>query len=265
MFSMDGKVAVVTGGASGIGEATVRRLAAAGATCVVADVVDGTELAAEVGGSARACDVTDPESVGAMVAHVVEEHGRLDVMVNNAGIMGPTSGLLFDDVDDARQMLEVNLLGVAHGIRAVARVMDPGSAIVNMASMAGIVGIPGLSWYGISKWGVVGLTKNAAIELGPRGIRVNCVCPTGIDTPLADDGDLGHWAAASMALANQHVDRLGSADEVAAAVHFLASDDAMMVNGHALHVDGGLAAGLSDKLLEAALDRPITNGRGYLD
>lgn len=263
MFSLEGKVAVVTGGASGIGEATVRRFAAAGATCAVVDVADGATLAKEIGGSAHLVDVTDADAVAKMLEGVIQAHGNLDILVNNAGIMGPAAGLLADDLEDAKQVLDVNLMGVAYGVRAAARLMAPGGSIVNTASMAGVVGFPGLAWYGMSKHAVVGLTKNAAIELGPLGIRVNCVCPTGIQTPMADDPELEHWASASMALGNQHVRRLGTASEVAAAIHFLASDDASMVNGHALYVDGGMAAGMSDQLIESSTGESIHDGDGY--
>ncbi len=265
MFSLSGKVAIITGGASGIGEATVRRFAAAGATCVIADVGDATALAEEVGGSSQVCDVTDATQVDALVASTVDHHAKLDIMVNNAGVLGPGGGVMADSIDDGRSVLEVNLFGVVNGIRAAAAVMEPGSAIVNTASMAGVVGFPGLGWYGMSKWGVVGLTKNTAIELGPRGIRVNCVCPTGVVTGMVPDGDLDHWASESMALANQHMRRLGTPDEVAAAIHFLASDDAMLVNGHALHTDGGLGAGMSNQLIEAAVDRTIADETGYIE
>lgn len=268
MFSLNNKVAVVTGGASGIGAATVRRFAAAGATCVVADLSDGAALAEEVGGSSHVVDVTDEGQVEALMTAVIETHGQLDVLVNNAGVIGPGRGITADSMADTRQVLEVNLLGVLHGVKFASRVMTPGSVIVNTASMAGMTGFPGLSAYGASKWGVVGLTKHAAVELGPLGIRINCVCPTGVDTPMAadvSDGADEHWATRAQSLANQHTRRLATADEVAAAIHFLASDDAAMVNGHALNVDGGLAAGLSVQLIEAATGQTIHDDGGIFE
>lgn len=268
LFSLDGKVAVITGGASGIGAATCRRFTAAGARCVIADIVDvaeGTEAAADLGGQYRQTDVSDTGQVDELVAAVVAQHGQLDIMVNNAGVLGPDGGLLAAEPDEARRMLDINLMGVAHGIRAAATRMAPGGAIVNTASMAGVVGFPGLGWYGAAKWGVVGLTKHAAVELGPKGIRVNCVCPTGVLTDgFVPDDALDHWAVRSQSLANQHVRRLASAEEVAAAIHFLASGDAAMVNGHALHVDGGMSAGLSTQLIEAAVDTEIVDENGLL-
>ena len=264
MFSLEGKVAVITGAASGIGAETARRFTAAGATVVRADISDAAAAAAELGGRFVAVDVADDASVEALVAEVVRECGRIDVMVNNAGVLGPGKGILADSMDETRRVLEVNLIGVIHGTKHAARAMAAGSAIVNTASMAGVVGFPGISAYGASKWGVVGLTRHAAVELGPCGIRVNCVCPTGVDTPMTGDGH-DHWAERSMKLAHQHTDRLASATDVAAAIHFLASDDAAMVNGHALWVDGGLGAGLSVDLVEAALGEPIRQGPAFIE
>jgi len=263
MFQLTDKVAFITGGASGIGRATAARFAAAGATVVLADVVDPTAVAEEIGGHPTTIDVTDAAAMRTALDCVVIEHGSLDILVNNAGIIGPATGLLTDDLEGTKRVLDVNLMGVLHGVKAAASLMRPGSSIVNTASMAGMVGFPGLSAYGVSKWGVVGLTKHAAVELGPKGIRVNAVCPTGVDTPFVDDGADDHWAVRSQSLANQHVDRLASADEVAAAIHFLASPEASMVNGIALPVDGGMSAGLSVQLLEAATGQQLRDGEAY--
>ena len=266
MFSLEGKVALVTGGGSGIGAATCRRLAAAGAMCAVADIADATSTAAEIDGMYLQLDVSDAEAVDRGVAAVVERFGRLDIMVNNAGVLGPGGGIAVDDVEAARAMLDINMMGVAHGIKAAAAHMQPGAVIVNTASMAGVVGYPGLGWYGAGKWGVVGMTKHAAVELGPKGIRVNCVCPTGVVTEgFAPEEAAGHWAVRSQSLLNQHVRRLARPEEVAAAIHYLASDDAAMVNGHALHVDGGMAAGPSVQSIEAAVGATIHGPDGICE
>lgn len=263
MFRLDGKVAVVTGGAAGIGAATVRRLTGAGARCVVADVADGSELAAEVDGWARVVDVADADQVDELVSWAVDELGRLDIMVNNAGVLGPGAGLLAGDPAEARAMLDINLLGAANGIRSAGARMAPGSVIVNTASMAGVVGFPGLAWYGAAKSAVVGLTRHLAVELGPRGIRVNCVCPTGVETEgFVPSEARDHWAVRSQSLMNQHAQRLLDPEEVAAAIHYLVSDEAAMVNGHALHIDGGLAAGPSVQLIEAAVGHTIHGDDG---
>lgn len=263
MFSLAGKVAVVTGAASGIGLGTARRLAAAGATVVLSDINDAAVDAAAMGADFVASDVSDEDSVAALVDEVAAAHGRLDVMVNNAGVLFTAKGIEADAVEDTRRMMEVNLFGVLHGIKHAARVMTGGGSIISTASMAGIVGFPGLSAYGASKWGVVGITRYAAVELGPRGIRVNCVCPTGVQTPLAGEGD--HWAFRVQVLAQQHRSTMATVDDVAAAVHFLASDDASMINGHALCVDGGLGAGMSVSLIEAALGESIHDGGAFIE
>ena len=264
MFSLAGKVAVVTGAASGIGLATARRFAAAGATVVLSDINDATPQAADLGAAFVAVDVSDEDSVASLVAAVIDAHGRLDVMVNNAGVLLTAKGIDSDSADAVRAMMEVNLFGVLFGMRHASRAMEPGGAIVNTASMAGMVGFPGLSTYGASKWGVVGLTRYGAVEFGPLGIRVNCVCPTGVESPLTGDAP-DHWAVRSQGLAHQHTDRLASVDDVAAAIHFLASDDAAMVNGHALCVDGGLGAGMSVEMIEAAVGQPIRDGSGIVE
>ncbi len=264
LFSLAGKVAVVTGAASGIGLATARRFAAAGATVVLSDINDATDEASDLGADFLAVDVSEEDSVASLVASVVEAHGRLDVMVNNAGVLLTAKGIDADSTDDVRRMIDVNLFGVLFGMRHASRAMGPGGAIVNTASMAGIVGFPGLSAYGASKWGVVGLTRHAAVELGPLGIRANCVCPTGVATPMVGS-DLDHWAVRSQVLAHQHTDRLATVDDVAAAIHYLASDDASMVNGHALWVDGGLGAGMSIEMIEAAVGGSIRDGTAIIE
>lgn len=265
MFELTGRVAVITGGASGIGLATAQRFTRAGATVVIADLADGAAIATELGGTFHRTDVSVASDVEALIAHAMEAHGRLDIMVNNAGILGPGRGVLSDSLEDIRQVIEVNLFGVIHGTKYAAAVMESGGVIVNTASMAGLIGFPGISAYGASKHGVVGYTKNTAIELGPKGIRVNCVCPTGVQTPMLDGAPADHWAVVSQAVANQHVNRLAFAEEIAAAIHFLASDDASMVNGQSLEVDGGMSVGMSVQLVEQLLGEPIHDDGGVFE
>jgi NAD(P)-dependent dehydrogenase (short-subunit alcohol dehydrogenase family) len=244
----DGRSVVVTGGASGIGKAIVRRFAATGAKVVVADIDEAgaKAVAAEVGGQARwiGCDVTEEPQVEAAVRLAVAEFGALDVMINNAGIcvLGPLAAL---SAEDFERMIAVNLKGTFYGIKAAAAQMPDGGVIVSTASTAGLNGAPLLGGYGATKAGIINMTKTAAAELRPAGIRVNCVCPAFTETPFSDALIAG-FEAATGASAQGYFEhkqgRLGQPDDIAKVVLHLASDDAGWVTGVAYPVDGGLMA-----------------------
>jgi len=244
VFSLDGKVAVVTGGGSGIGLAIVRRFAAAGCRVVIGDIADHTALAAEVDGDFLPTDVADDGAVERLMQGTVDRHGRLDIAVNNAGIALDELDEDVTAVDDEtyRRLFEVNALGTAHGVKHAAARMDAGGSIVNISSLAGAIGFPGFPAYSMSKAAVIGLTRSAAMQLAPE-IRVNAVCPGFVDTPMAA-GDAVDYSVFSRAAVP--MGRLARPDEVAAAVHFLASDDAGFLTGQAINVDGGLASGISE-------------------
>jgi NAD(P)-dependent dehydrogenase (short-subunit alcohol dehydrogenase family) len=243
---------VVTGGASGIGRAIVRRFAAAGAAVVVADLDEAgaekvaEEVSRERGPRARAirCDVTDEAQVDAAAELAAAEFGSLDVMVNNAGIcvLGPLVQLSGDDFD---RMISVNLKGTLYGIKAAAARMRGGGAIITTASTAGLNGAPLLGGYGATKAGIINMTKTAAAELRPAGVRVNCVCPAFTETPFSEALIAGFEAAtgaSAQAYFTEKQGRLGHPDDIAKVVFHLASDDAGWVTGVAYPVDGGLMA-----------------------
>lgn len=243
-----GKVAIVTGAASGIGEAVAKVIAARGGQVVVADInQDAAKRVAsainDAGGSAKptTVDVADPAAVESMVQFAVDTYGGLDVAVNNAGIGGPLSPTGEYPVDGWQRVININLSGVFYGMRyqIPAMLARGGGAIVNVASILGMVGTANSPAYVAAKHGMLGLTKAAAIEYATRNIRINSVGPGYIETPLLSILD----EATMKAIANMHpMKRLGTSEEVAALVVFLASNDAGFITGSYHLVDGGYTA-----------------------
>ena len=246
---LDGKTAFITGAGSGLGRAAAERFATEGATIVAADVdTDGldetADRVADIGGdvTTHELDVTDREAFAAAIDATVEEHG-LDVMLNNAGISH--SRIAMEDIDDETRdrIIDVNVKGVWNGCRAaIPHLKEQGSgAIVNTASLAGVIGAPQLSAYSLSKGAVVNFTRSIAAELGPHGVRANAVCPGVTDTPMPrEDFGQGDWEQTKAEMAKHYpLKRLGEPQDVANAMLFLASDEADWITGHALVVDGG--------------------------
>jgi 3-oxoacyl-[acyl-carrier protein] reductase len=239
--SLDGKVALVTGGSRGIGAAISRELAKAGAKVALnyrAGQEAADEVAGEIGGLAVRADVSKPEEVQALIERVEGELGDIDALVNNAGVTRDTLIARMTD-DDWQTVIDTNLRGTFNTSRAVSRKMlrRRAGSIVNLSSVVGVHGNPGQANYAASKAGIIGLTKALARELGSRGVRVNAIAPGYISTELTDvlnDEQRG------LILQNTPLGRLGEPEDVARAVRFLCSDEAAFITGDVLLVDGGL-------------------------
>ena len=243
MFSLKDKVAVITGGAGGIGQATVRRFASAGANVVIGDVTDVQALAEEVDGLFVRTDVSDADQVRALMEKAASTHGRIDVVVNNAGIPVGGDTVAKFDPDEFTRSFSTNALGAVHGIKYAVPHMEGGGVIINTASLAGLQGQYGSGPYVAAKFAVVGITKTAALELAARNIRVNCVCPGNIATAMGAPPEFSKITDAMTPLG-----RPGRPEEVAALFHFLAADDCPYITGQAICIDGGMSAGPSLRL-----------------
>ena len=244
-FSLDGKVALVTGGAQGIGAAIVQRLTEAGAEVHSADL---SEPAADTPNTHRT-DVSVESDVQALIAAVVARTERLDIVVNNAGIHREYAALSEMNLRDLEACLAVNTKGVAHTIKHAGPVLATGGAIVNIASLAAQLGVGSLGTYAASKAAVLALTRVAAIELADRRIRVNAICPGSVRTPMAtaEGGeDLLKVEAAATPLG-----RICEPEEVAALVHALVAQDLSFMTGQAINLCGGLSAGISEGVWQA--------------
>lgn len=241
-FGLAGRVCIVTGGAQGIGEACARRFAREAAVVVIADIDDsrGTALAKELGALYVHCDVGDKAQVDALVAQTVEAHGRIDVLVNNAGIFKAAEFLDVTEADfDA--VLRINLKGSFLVGQAVARVMAAAGkgSIVNMSSVNGVLAIPTIASYNVSKGGINQLTRVMALSLAVQGVRVNAVAPGTIATELAAKAVLTSDEAKAKIMSRTPMKRLGEPSEIADTVAYLASDAASYITGEIVVVDGG--------------------------
>jgi NAD(P)-dependent dehydrogenase (short-subunit alcohol dehydrogenase family) len=252
MGQLEGKTAIVTGAAKGLGRAVARAYAAEGATVVISDL-DGEAARATAdaidGAHAMTCDVRDERQVAALVQETVTEHGRLDVMVANAGV-GTVKPLVMMDLAEWRQVTSVNLDGVFLCVRhaAAAMVAAGGGTIVNMCSITALTGSPLIGHYAAAKAGVRSLTQTAAVELREAGVRVNCICPGFVETDLVIDQKANFEAALDLddfdAIIAAKQGRYGTPEEVARLAVFLASERSRFSTGSSFVLDGGARASL---------------------
>jgi len=253
---LDGKVAIITGAAQGMGEATARLFASEGAKVALGDVsVDkGEAVAADIGGDTffQKLDVSDDGDWAAMVKATTDKWGTVDILVNNAGLVHFTQIEAFDP-KDADRILGVNTVGPMLGAKHVAPVMKAAKkgSIVNISSVDGLRGCNGLTLYTASKWALRGLTKSLAYELGTSGIRVNSIHPGGVNTPMGNARGLPADQL-SAAFGRVPLQRIGEPEEIAQASLFIASDEASYISGAELAVDGGWGAGYYQPVLPGA-------------
>lgn len=250
-LSFQNKVALITGAGSGMGLATVRAFAEAGAAVALADVDESAvrSAASDLCASGHnaisiRCNVVDESEVAAMIAQIVSKFGRLDAAFNNAGIQSPALELADVTNDEFDRVHAVNLRGVWNCMKhELLQMRAQGSgAIVNNSSIGGLIGISGRAAYHSTKHGVLGLTKSAAVEYASRGICINAICPGVIDTPMVSDMLAKEPDAMKEILKSQPIGRLGRVEEIASAVLWLCSPGAGFVIGHALVIDGGYTA-----------------------
>jgi len=250
MNGLNNKTALVTGGASGLGKAIAERLTAEGAVVVIADLSEdnGTALAKTLNGFFIKANVTDPAAVEAAIAFAVEKTGKLDIFVNNAGIDGVQAPTHETSLENWNKVIDINLNGAFYSLKyALAQFIkqNNGGVIVNMASTAGLAGFPNIPAYSAAKGALVNLTRATAVEYGPHFIRVNAVAPTTVLTPLVQhfiDSAEDPAAMKKLMETMNPIPGMPLTGDIAAAVAFLASDDARFISGVTLAVDGGYTA-----------------------
>lgn len=250
MFDINGKNAYVTGAAGGIGLAVAKRFRQAGANVVVTDVTDASQVAEEIGAIFHRVDVSDEQQVAESLAQAEKQLGKLDIVVNNAGIGEVGHTLEESEQSFIERTTKVNQWGVLYGLKHAPKHMNNGGSIINTASMAAFINMISSGVYSATKAAVVSMTAMSALELGSRSIRVNAVCPGYIATALGS-GDEGVDLCEAMTA----LGRVGTTEDLTGLYHYLASDESSYLTGQALKVDGGWSCGPSSAVLEKILGK----------
>ncbi|CAB1078359.1 hypothetical protein JY97_04525 [Alkalispirochaeta odontotermitis] len=247
MFSLEGKTAFITGGADGIGLGVAKRYIQAGAKVVIADLADGTAIAEEIGAAYLKLDVSDVDQFQTSLDKAVQLVGKLDIVVNNAGIAGRDNFMAIAEgkAEHLLEVFKVNAFSVFFGLKHAPELMNDGGAIIITSSLAAVMGVPGNSQYSGTKAAINSFCQIAALELGPRGIRVNSVCPGFISTKMGASNLGIHMSSKVTALG-----RIGEVEELVGVYHFLAADESRYITGQMFNVDGGWTAGVSHQLME---------------
>jgi NAD(P)-dependent dehydrogenase (short-subunit alcohol dehydrogenase family) len=242
MFSIEGKNAFITGGASGIGLAVAERFLKAGAKVIITDIQAPPDSVLDAGATFIQLDVSDEEAVAKVLQQAEDKLGKLDVLINNAGITGEECFMEDNAPEVTQRVIRINMQGVYYGLKHGPKHMNDGGSIINTSSLGAIVGTPGLGPYSAAKAGVLSYTRVAALELAPRGIRVNAICPTFVRTPMmdADEVDYGQIAEILIPLG-----RVSETSDLDGFYHFLAADESAFFTGQAVAVDGGQSIGIS--------------------
>ncbi|WP_425642240.1 SDR family NAD(P)-dependent oxidoreductase [Marinomonas gallaica] len=246
MFSLEGMNALITGGTSGIGLATARRFAAAGARVAIVGRRDATGLAEELNGIFLQADVTNEDQLRACFEAAEARLGKLDIIMNNAGIENSGPTIAEQSADEFQRILDINVKAVYNGLRFAPQHMNDGGSIINTSSDVSKVGYPGYGQYSATKSAVCSLTRVAAMELVPRKIRVNAICPASVWTEMLTPDH----PEVLMTERTSPMGRVGHPEEVAALCHFLAAPDCSYLTGQSISVDGGLSAGMAEHTFE---------------
>ncbi|NIB38383.1 SDR family oxidoreductase [Pseudomaricurvus alkylphenolicus] len=253
MFDLQEKKAFITGGSSGIGLAVAKRYLKAGAEVVISDISDGSEIAASIGAAFIRADVGDEQNLSEALAQAESLLGKLDIVVNNAGV--GDIGSMIEGTE--QQMLEhitrINQWGVFYGLKHAPKHMNDGGSIINTSSMAAYICIPGTGAYTATKGAVLNLTRQSALELAARNIRVNAVCPGYIDTPMSGDAE-----SYALAEAMTPLGRMGQVEDLVGAFHYLAADESSYYTGQIMQIDGGWTTGPTPRLMESIIGKTHT-------